>query len=243
MKSIKLTLMADGEIFLPLAHFEILQGIVYNLMSADKALADEIHNKLPGKEKQFKFFCFTDLHGKYRFYDGALMLSAPATWEIRSADDRIIDAIEKGLENKEISVNGQKCRVDSYQISKRKFDSGKVVFEMDTPLIHYVTDRNGFSRYFSPADEEFAKGIRDNVIRKYTSFYGKSPEGEVAVLPLRIGARDKCVTRYKKSFITGYYGQCMVIAPPEVLEFIYYTGLGGKNSMGFGTVKENIYGK
>lgn len=241
MKAIKLILGADGEIFLPLAHFEILQGIVYNLMSADEALADEIHNKLPGKEKQFKFFCFTDLHGKYRFHDGGLLLSTPAWWEIRSADERIIDAIEKGLETGEISINGQKCRVDKYQVSNRNFNVGKAVFEMDTPAVHYITDKNGFSRYFSPADEEFTKGLRDNIIRKYAAWCGKNPDGEVAVLPFRSGARDKCVTRYKKTFITGYYGQCMVIAPPDVLEFIYHTGLGGKNSMGFGTVKENVY--
>ena len=237
MKSIKLTLEIDGGIFLPLAHFEILQGIVYNLMSAEASLADEIHNKMPGKEKQYKFFCFTDLHGNYRFHDGELMLSGIATWEIRSADERIIDAIEKGLENKEISVGGQKCRVGSYEVESRKIDANQVNFEMDTPAIHYVTDKNGFSRYFSPADEEFATGLRDNVIRKYTAFYGKNPEGRVVVLPLRVGARDKCVTRYKKTFITGYYGRYMVSAPQDVLEFIYHTGLGGKNSMGFGTVK------
>ena len=241
MKSIKLILEADGEIFLPLAHFEILQGIVYNLMSADAALADEIHNKMPCKEKQFKFFCFTDLNGRYRFFDGGLLLSSPAEWEIRSADDRIIDAIEKGLENKEISINGQKCRVASYQITTRRIDAEKAVFEMDTPAVHYVTDKNGFSRYFSPADEEFAIGLRDNIIRKYTAWCGKNPDGAVSVLPIMVGTRDKCVTRYKKTFITGYYGRYSVIAPPDVLEFIYHTGLGGKNSMGFGTVKENIY--
>lgn len=241
MKSIKLILEADGEIFLPLAHFEILQGITYNLMSADEALADEIHNKTPGKTKQFKFFCFTDLHGRYRFCDGGLLLKAPVWWEIRSADERIIDAIEKGIENKDIFINGQRCKVASYAVSARKFDAEKAVFEMDTPAIHYITDKNGFSRYFSPEDVEFARGISDNIIRKYAAFYGKNPEKEVLVMPVKVGERDKCVTRYKKSFITGYYGSYCVIAPPDVLEFIYHTGLGGKNSMGFGTVKENGY--
>ncbi len=241
MKSIKLTLEVGGGIFLPLAHFEILQGIVYNLMGADAALVDEIHNKMPGKTKQFKFFCFTDLHGRYRFADGGLLLSGTAFWEIRSADERIIDAIEKGLESGEILVGGQKCKVISYQLQTRKIDAEKVVFEMDTPAVHYITDKNGFTRYFSPEDEEFFTGLRDNVIRKYTSFYGKTPAGEVSVVPIKIGVRDKCVTRYKKTFITGYYGQYKITAPPEVLEFIYHTGLGGKNSMGFGTVKEKIY--
>ena len=241
MKSIKLILDANGEVFLPLAHFEILQGIVYNLMSSDAVLADEIHNKLPAKTKQFKFFCFTDLYGKYRLHNGGLLLSFPAVWEIRSADERIIDAIEKGIKNKEISINGQKCSVSSYQVITRKFDAGKAVFEMDTPAVHYITDKNGFSTYFSPADEEFAIGLRDNVIRKYAAFYGKNPDGEVSVRSIKLSARNKCVTRYKKTFITGYYGKYKVIAPPDVLEFIYHTGLGGKNSMGFGTVKEKIY--
>lgn len=237
MKSIKLILETDGEVFLPLAHFEILQGIAYNLMSADAALADEIHNKTPGKTKQFKFFCFTDLHGRYRFYDGGLLLKTPAWWEIRSADDRIIDAIENGVKNNDIFINGQRCKVASYDVSTQKFDTEKAVFEMDTPAVHYITDKNGFSRYFSPEDTEFARGLSDNIIRKYAAFYGKNPEKDVVVMPMKVGSRDKCVTRYKKSFITGYYGSYYVIAPPDVLEFIYHTGLGGKNSMGFGTIK------
>lgn len=237
MKAVKIIFTAETGILLPLAHFEILQGIVYSLMSADAALADEIHNKTPGKEKQFKFFCFTDLHGKYSISDGKLLLSSPAEWEIRSADDRIIDAIEKGLEKGEFFIGKQKCTVSSYHVGSYKTGAGEAVFEMDTPAVHYITDRNGFSHYFSPEQPEFCAGICDNIIRKYTAFCGKKPEGRICVLPVRIAARDKCVTRYKKSFITAYYGTYKVIAPPGVIEFIYHTGLGGKNSMGFGTVK------
>ena len=49
---------------------------------------------------------------------------------------------------------------------------------------------------------------------------------------------DKCVTHYKKSIINAWYGTYHIKAPSHLLEFIYYTGIGSKNSAGFGTFTE-----
>ena len=69
-------------------------------------------------------------------------------------------------------------------------------------------------------------------------FFGKPFADSVAVECIAPSDGDKCVTHYEDSIITAWYGKYRVTAPPEVLDFIWHTGLGSKNSMGFGTVSE-----
>ncbi len=243
MKAIKLILEPDGELQLPFAHFEILQGLVYKLMASNIELADEIHNIEGSKKKQFKFFCFTDVEGKYTIKDKNLCYRQRVSWEIRSCDDRIIDAIIASLDNTdELFINNQKCRLVSYNESVHTYKTGAEVVRMDTPMVHYVTDREtGYSTYYNPLDREFLVGIVSNIKRKYKSFFGKETDCDIKIEIVKVSERDKCVTRYKESMITGYYGIYKITASPEIMNFIYHTGLGAKNSMGFGTIKGNMY--
>ena len=39
-----------------------------------------------------------------------------------------------------------------------------------------------------------------------------------------------------------WYGEFVIEADGEVIEFVYHTGIGSKNSMGFGTVTEKLTG-
>ena len=48
------------------------------------------------------------------------------------------------------------------------------------------------------------------------------------------GACRKCVTTYKKTLITGWYGTFTLEAPPEAIELAWYCGVGSKNAAGFG---------
>ncbi len=243
MKAIKLALEFDGELRLPFAHFEILQGLVYKLMASNAELADEIHNMKGSDKKPFKFFCFTDVKGKYKIKDKTLIYHKRLSWEIRSCDDRIIDAVRASLDNmNEISVNNQKCRLISYKESFHTYKMGTVTVKMDTPMLHYITDREtGHTKYYNPLDREFLTGIVTNIKRKYKSFYGKEPDCGIRIEIVKVSEKDKCVTRYKENMITGYYGIYKITASPEIMNFIYYTGLGAKNSMGFGAIKEDIY--
>ena len=243
MKAIKLVLEPDGVLKLPFAHFEILQGIVYKLIASNIELADEIHNIEGSEKKQFKFFCFTDLKGKYIIKDKNLCYQNRVAWEIRSCDDRIIDAIRNSLDTTDdILINNQKCRIVLYKESTHTYKTGTEIVKMDTPMVYYITDREtGYSTYYNPLDREFLIGIVSNIKRKYKSFYDKETDCDIKIEIVKVSQKDKCVTKYKESMITAYYGIYKITASPEIMNFVYYTGLGAKNSMGFGSIKEDIY--
>lgn len=242
MKSIKIQLKPDSTVILPFAHFDVLQGIVYKLMSDDAKLSETIHNKLPGAKKQFKFFCFTDFNGRYTIEGKSLVFKDTLRWEIRSADDRIIDAIKGALEkSKRISVNDRMCTVVGYRVSQSYFCTDTMVFTMNTPLLYYLTSADGHTQYFSPENEQFFRGIEANIKRKYEAFYDAPLNEEIKFSPACVKDKDKCVTRYKNTMITGYYGKYRLECPARIMDFIYHTGLGAKNSIGFGTVEEEDY--
>ncbi len=160
-------------------------------------------------------------------------------WEIRSADDRIINAIFKSIDSQHtIEINHQECEILSAQICRKVFFNDKIDMRMNTPVVVYHTDETGLVLYGNPLEEEFYNSLIKNIRNKYEVFYGRKCEENIVIKCRKLMEKDKCVTRYKGTWITCWYGEYHITAPPEILKFIYHTGIGGKNSMGFGTFFE-----
>jgi CRISPR-associated endoribonuclease Cas6 len=84
--------------------------------------------------------------------------------------------------------------------------------------------------------------MNNNFTRKYHAFTGHQPESTISILARAVGIQDKYVTRYKKVpvaggkdiYIIGWRGEYELRGYPEYLDFLYYCGLGARNSDGFG---------
>lgn len=76
--------------------------------------------------------------------------------------------------------------------------------------------------------------INKNFIRKYASCYGIEPESDVEIEPVRITEKDKFVTNYKGFYLSGWQGIYHLYGERKYLDFLYQTGLGSRNSQGFG---------
>ena len=135
-----------------------------------------------------------------------------------------------------VTINRQPCEVLCYETRHMRFCVNAVVIWMNTPIVVYHTEPSGFVRYFNPFEREFFEHILRNIRNKYEMFYEKPLPDGVTVKCVAPSDKDKCVTRYEKSIITAWYGSYSLTAAPEVLDYIWHTGLGSKNSMGFGTV-------
>ena len=245
MKSIILNLSPRSALYVPFAHFDMLRGLAYKLMSYDPTLSSEIHDRRFSDKKAFKFFCFTDLSGKYHNdkKKKTLIYHNSFTWELRSADDRIIDAAEQSIiKRPDLEINRQKCDVLSYEIRHKRFCADNAEFTMNTPITVYHTEESGFRRYYHPFEQEFFDGLVKNIQNKYEMFYEKTPLCDVNIVCKVPSDKDKCVTRSiehgSEQIVNAWYGNYLITASPEVLDFIWHTGIGGKNASGFGTVIE-----
>lgn len=241
MKSIKLVIKPYKNLILPFAHFDIFQGVAYKLMSYDSELSKKIHDRQFDGIKPFKYFCFTDLAGKYAVSGKKLIYKDSFIWELRSADDRIIDAVMESVKHNSImEIYKQRVEIISAEISKKVFLSDTIDIKMNTPIVIYKTNKTGYVNYRNPFEKEFYEGVINNIRNKYSSFFGKGIDSNIEVICPEQSERDKCVTKYKDMIITAWYGRYRINAKPEILDFIYHTGLGGKNSMGFGTIAETV---
>jgi len=241
MKSIVITLLPVRPLRLNYAHFKTLQGLAYRLMGYNEALAAEVHDRRYPDRKVYKFFCFTDLGGRYLNdkKNKKLIYSSSFTWELRSADDRIIDAAERYvLSHRTVEISGQACEIISYETQQKHIRRDTLSVVMNTPVVVYHTEPSGFIRYYHPFEDAFYDAVIKNIGNKYESFYEKPLPCDVMIQCTDPSDRDKCVTHYEESVLTAWYGEYRITASPEALDFIWHTGLGGKNSMGFGTIIE-----
>ena len=232
MHILRLRYMPEKTFALPLAHADVLQGVFYSLLSADGALSGEVHDKLPEDGKQYKYFCFSDFQGKYSIRDGRIFFNDSFAWELRSPDERIAETVRANA--REIDVKGVKCELIGMERAERTCLTDSADITMMTPLCVYTTRANGNRRFYSPDEESFFRSVEKNLIAKYEAFYGRKPGGAVSLEPIAVAPEDKCVTKYKGWYVTGYRGQYRLTAPPDVIDFAYCTGLGVKNSAGFG---------
>lgn len=240
MKQVTIYFESDPPLLLPLSRFAALQGVIYKLLTASPALADELHDRPVGGERNYKFFCFSDIHGCHKICGSSIRYDGLLSWQIRAADDRVVDAVVRVLaERPQFSVNGINCRVRRLDLSQTTALADRAVIVMDTPIVVYTTDHSGFRTFYSPDDPHFFRAVENNLKRKYETFWRRRADVPVRFEVDPSGVRKKCVTSFKGSPIAGYGGQYILSAPPELLTFAYYVGLGGKNSQGFGTIREN----
>lgn len=235
MKSIILTIESGRELVLPLSPYHALQGLVYDLIGYDPALSAELHNRKNGKTDALKLFCFSDLHGQYRYSDRTRTYPGPFEFEIRSAEDIIVDTIAERIEHDPVvMVDGCVCRVrDLITYSKSFFDT-EVDVHMNTPITVYRTERDKKRRYFSTEEDEFYELVSSNLEKKYSLIYGHKYEGQLRLSCLSAGRCKHVVARYKGDIVNAYYGDFRIEASTKMLAVAYYCGLGSKNSVGFG---------
>ena len=238
MKSVRITFKPRSELILPLAHFDILQGLFYKLLSYDTQLASKVHSG-EGRMRRYKFCCFTDISGRRIVEGKSLVFSDHLQWEIRSMDDSVAETIAAGLkENRRFKLADIVCEVEKLAVCQSEFFGTRMIFAMDTPVVLYTTAEDGHNFFRSPADEDFCEMAEKNLISKFREYYDTPIALPVSFRPARVSERDKCVTRFMGTYITGYYGLYELEAQTEMINLAYYSGIGSKNTQGFGTIKQ-----
>jgi CRISPR-associated endoribonuclease Cas6 len=96
--------------------------------------------------------------------------------------------------------------------------------------------------YLNPSDPEFGAAVIKNLVRKYQALTGRTlPEGSVhfevlseaksRLVGLHIGTAEEMRVR-------GFHLDFALIAPPELHKIAWLAGLGEKNALGFGAIRQ-----
>ena len=223
-----------GGLRLPMAYSYQLSAAVYSLLcSADSRLAQAVHNTgIEAGTGRHKLFVISQLSGAMRFEQGQIVFGRHISFEVRSViDDIILNLRDAAFEKGSLRLFSHELEIRMIEVYDRHLMLPQAEVRTLSPIAAAAT-REGKTVYYSPADEEFDQAVNINLYHKYTAVYGSEPPSVLSVMP--ISAPKKVVTKIKGIWITAYHSRLMLSGAPEVIDLLYNTGLGSKNSQGFG---------
>ncbi|MTI80794.1 MAG: CRISPR-associated endoribonuclease Cas6 [Firmicutes bacterium] len=229
---------------LPVQYNHLLQSFIYSIFPQEEATF--LHDiGFKHQKRVYKLFSFSQLQGRSN-YDKKNKTITFADEVVLTVSSILQNLIEKTANNvllsKNLQINGQKVNIQGIEF--RDFtipEDGVIHIRAVSPITVYSTykrrDGRKATHYFKPEDRGvFEHLIEENFVRKYETFTGeKLPQQSlVGLKPVRVTERDKVVTRYKGTWITGWLGEYELSGRPEHLHFLLSVALGMKNSIGMG---------
>ena len=230
---LKLYIDLDENLTLPINYSHILQGIIYHALQNDSNYQKLLHdNGL--NETNLKFFTFSSLCGKHSISNKQITFYNKLFLEIRSIDDYFIFLLyEYFKSNGGITFGNKKFKVN-LKLENKIIRDNSINIKMNSPICVSKKDENNKVIFLSPHDSDFEEYVNNNFYNKYMAYYNTSPFSSINITSTFISHYDKVVTTLKGIFITGWKGEYILSGSSDYLTFLYNTGLGSRNSQGFG---------
>lgn len=221
---------------LPINYQHILQAILYQSMSGVEEYAKGLHEQGYGKQgRSYKLFQFSQIKGRYRIANKKIIFEDQVSFEVRNVDQHLICMMKEYFEKNGITYGTNHYREVDVKVTDHTVEDSEIVIKMRTPVTVHATDKmTKKTFFFRPEDERFSLLIRDNFKRKYRAYTGIEAENSISIEPVNVGEKDKFVTNYKGFYISGWYGIYKLKGERKYLDFLYQTGIGDRNSQGFG---------
>ncbi len=210
-----------------------LSSALYHFIEeANPDLSSELHHS-----GSFKFFNFSYLRVPKAAIKGdriELLPGSRASFYFSSVDSRILESTISGmLTTGELGLLGQSFEIERIEIAETPVFKGKVRFRSLSPI--YIDDGNSPRRDLMATDEKWKERLVENTQKKYSMYRGKETK-----IDFKIG--EIFSFRSKRVNIAGNWwrGSMAVFdaeGDPEVLRFLWDTGIGSRNSQGMGCLE------
>ena len=223
------------ELRLPLACNYIMQSFIYRVLSADTAFGTFMHDAgYRAGNKAFKLFSFRPPYGRYTIDGKDIVFHDSASFEVRSPDAAFLQTFFTACQQgRQFLLNGQTVTVVACQLKNAPLFQNTALVTAVSPITVHTTDETRHTTYYSPEQPAFYELIVRNAQRKWGSYYADAPF-DFSIAPAENAACRSLVTTFKRTYITAWYGRFLLQGTPQVLDFLYHTGLGSRNSQGFG---------
>lgn len=228
---ITFTMRASDGLRIPFNYNHKLQSAIYRKI-AEVDTSDFIHDGGFRSAHSYKAFVFGALNGTHTVTKGHFVFDGDITLEIRSPFFDFCDAVQRSAEiSPRMKLFDTLLDITDISVTKRHFRDGEVRFRANSPVCVYRTDPDGSTTYFASNSPDFTEYLLLNYRNKYAAILGgNAPELQIVPLP----HHRKIVTRFKDTWVNAWKGYYKISGSGQALEFLYNTGLGAKNSQGFG---------
>lgn len=235
-----LTFTLDSPLTLPISHHHLLQAMLYQTLRNAPNYNTFLHDYGYYYENHsFKLFTFSQLIGNYKISQSNIIFFDSVKLEVRSPLKDFCQFFAETARNQKCwQLGNQILQLSDFLAQDNQITSSQIKIHMQSPLCISRTIVDGTQKkpqYLTPLDTDFAALINANFQKKYKAATGILPSGDVSIETLKVNQKDKYVTRFKGIYITGWKGIYELSGSPEYLTFLYNTGIGARNSQGFGT--------
>ncbi|MCX7856505.1 MAG: CRISPR-associated endoribonuclease Cas6 [Deltaproteobacteria bacterium] len=235
----------DGKPLRLMPHYnDLIQAFIYR--NLDDWLAKELHDKGyidPVTKRSFKLFTFSRLVPEERavLRDGKITFLGDVSLVISTPVKAFIESLAQNLLNKQIFELGQKkLTLLSVELEGLPEYRERILVRTLSPITVYSSFESPFGEkktyFYSPFEKKFEELILDNLRKKLRTFYGDD-ESEGSVRPYKVGTEDQRIVFYKGTVIKGWDGVFELNLPPKFFGLAFNSGLGSKNSQGFGCIE------
>lgn len=232
-------------ITLPCHYNELIQGFIYTHL--DRYLAEHLHNrgfKDPVTQRAFKFFTFSRLIPDKNFLieNGKIHLYGEITLIISSCVKEFIQSFALNLlKAGEIRLGEERLSLSSVYVESVPPYKEKIYVKTLSPVTIYSSlltpEGKKKTYYYSPFERDFEKLILENLNKKLRALKGITAEGKGSIRPHKVSSKNQRVVFYKNTVIKGWDGIFELSLPEELFGLAFETGLGAKNSQGFGCIE------
>lgn len=231
------------KLVLPIQYNYIMQAVVLRWLGNEN-YSKFVHDKgYEYNKRKYKMYTFSKIFGRFKIdkAENTITFFEKANFLISSVDDEFLGYLVTNiLGNDKFEINSQEIRINKVASSYTRMGN-KVSIYTKSPIVVYSTfeieDRKK-TYYYSPYERDFSEMLRKNLINKYRALYDTEPEdSSFTIKSLNNERLNESVVRYKGIVIKGWNGEFMIEGSPELLQLAYDTGLGSKNSQGFGCIE------
>lgn len=232
MNSLILTLDAGAGCCLPIAYQQLTQGALY---AAWRGSYPQLHDEgFAGDGQTFRLFTFGPLEGRYRVQSNEITFTGLVQLEVRSPVEDLLYALGKSLtENSALRLGRCVLPLRDLYSEDHYWFAAPLPVRMVSPLTLHKSLPGGKTLFLRPDDDAFAAQLIANTAHKLAACRSTA-DPSVTLCPMGTRLPRKRVTQFKGIYLTGWDGDFLLDGNPETLCLLYQTGLGDRNSQGFG---------
>ncbi|MEM2873035.1 MAG: CRISPR-associated endoribonuclease Cas6 [Nitrososphaerales archaeon] len=239
---LKLLLEATEDIVIPWSYRSDLTRLVYGLVGlADKDYASWLYNKGYVRERKvYRMFCYSDLEcARFEVSSEGFKVRGSMVWQLTSPDENFIKKLMSGINilSNKLEIFGSKIEVlDAIETRMPSIDRA-ITFHTISPIVVSKQDKGKGSPplYLSPQNHSFTESIERNLLFKWEAFNGKPIEQQG--FQIRVwDPKSKLVPIFNIK-VRAWHLKLQMWGSDELVRFAYDTGLGERNSQGFGMIE------
>lgn len=230
MNALVITLWAEPPLTLPIDYNSTVQGALY---ACWREKFPALHDQgFSSGHKTFRMFTFSPLLGASVIKEDRISFLGAITLEVRSISSELVDALAGHLILHRVLRLGKRDLpvVDLRSADRLIFQPSTTIHAVAPITVHRTIDRR--TVYYSPFDKMFSTLLCDNLKSKLRAA-GRDDDVTLVCRPVN-GTIREISAQFRETKIVGYSGDFLVAADSSSTEFLYYTGIGDRNSQGFG---------